>query len=143
MVIRRKQKIRRGERTYHGSHKKWRGGGSRGGRGQAGGHKHMYSYLMKYDPEHFGKRGFKRPQSVLKNLKIINLDELSKMIPQLLDKKIAEKSEGKIKINLTKAGYQKLLGRGKVSEPLLVEARYFSKIATKKIEEAGGKIVKV
>jgi large subunit ribosomal protein L15 len=33
----------RGRRTYHGSHKKARGGGSRGGRGQAGLHKHKWS----------------------------------------------------------------------------------------------------
>ena len=143
MVVRKKGKRRRGERTYHGSHKKWRGGGSRGGRGQAGGHKHKYSYIVKYEPEHFGKRGFKRPAAVLGKLKAINLDDLNRLLPQLLEQKAAEKVEDKIKVNLPKIGYEKILGSGKISLPLIVEAKAFSKQAIKKIEDAGGKAVKV
>lgn len=143
MVVKIKKKRRRGERTYHGSHKKWRGGGSRGGRGKAGGHKHKYSYVVKYEPEHFGKRGFKRPGSAHEESKIVNLDDLNKWLPQLLGQKVAEKVEDKIKINLTKIGYEKLLGSGEISMPLIVEAKAFSKLAIKKLEEAGGKAVKV
>jgi large subunit ribosomal protein L15 len=137
MVVRREKKRRRGERTYHGSHKKWRGGGSRGGRGEAGMHKHKWSYTVKYEPEHFGKEGFARPKKV----KTINLSELEKILPKLMEKKLVEKEGEMIKINLKKIGYNKLLGAGSVSKPLIVEAEAFSQSAIKKLEAAGGKAI--
>jgi|YelNatPaOPRAMG01_1025707.scaffolds.fasta_scaffold05929_12 large subunit ribosomal protein L15 len=137
MVVRREKKRRRGERTYHGSHKKWRGGGSRGGRGEAGMHKHKWSYAVKYEPEHFGKEGFARPKKV----KTINLSELEKILPKLIEKKLVEKEGEMIKINLKKIGYNKLLGAGSVSKPLIVEAEAFSQSAIKKLEAAGGKAI--
>ncbi|HDJ96555.1 MAG TPA: 50S ribosomal protein L15 [Candidatus Aenigmarchaeota archaeon] len=143
MVVRRKKKHRkyRGHRTYgYGSHKKHRGGGSRGGRGKAGLHKHKWSYTVKYEPEHFGKRGFKRPKEVVKKKRSINLDDLDKIIKELREKgKI--KGKGLIEVNLKDFGYDKLLGRGKISEPIVVKAKSFSRIAMKKIEEVGGKAV--
>ncbi len=137
IVVRKEKKRRRGERSYHGSHKKWRGGGSRGGRGNAGLHKHKWSYTIKYDPEHFGKKGFKPP--VTKEIKAINLKDLDQMIDKLLEQKLAVKEDNKIKIDLQKIGYNKLLGSGRVTKPLVVEAKYFSKQAIKKLENADGK----
>lgn len=145
MVIRRKKKVRkfRGKRTYgYGSHKKHRGGGSRGGRGLAGMHKHKWSYTVKYAPDHFGKRGFKIPLAVTKKVKSINLKQLDQLTEKLVEQKLAEKEGDKIKINLTKLGYQKVLGSGKIRKPLIVEAKFFSKKAIKKIEKAGGRVVK-
>jgi large subunit ribosomal protein L15 len=142
MVVRREKKVRkfRGHRTYgYGSHKKHRGKGSRGGRGFAGMHKHKWSYTVKYAPDHFGKRGFKRPFT--KEIKAINVEELEKMSESLLEKKLAEKENDKIKINVLKLGYEKVLGSGKITKPLIVEAKFFSKKAVRKIEEAGGKAV--
>ena len=139
MVVRkRKKKFRkfRGKRTYgYGCHKKHRGGGSRGGRGKAGGHKHKWSYVVKYEPERFGKYGFKRPTAVKRKIRAININELVKIAEQ--------KEKGKSKINLTELGYDKLLGKGKISRPLTVEVASFSKIAAQKLEKAGGKIVKI
>ena len=131
MVVRKRKKHRRfrGRRAYHGSHKKWRGGGSRGGRGQAGLHKHKWSWTIKYDPEHFGKRGFKRPVATIEKIRAINLGDLEKMIEKLLEQKLAEKEGEKIKINLKKIGYDKLLGSGKITKPLIVEAKSFSESA--------------
>jgi large subunit ribosomal protein L15 len=143
MVVRRKKKFRkfRGHRSYgKGSHKKARGGGSRGGRGLAGLHKHKWSYTVKYAPDHFGKRGFKR--IVKKEIKSINLKELDKIAEKLLEEKIVSMEDGKIKIDVGKIGYEKVLGLGKISKPLIIEAKYFSKSAIKKIEEAGGKAIK-
>jgi len=137
MVVRKEAKRRRGERSYHGSHKKWRGAGSRGGHGKAGMHKHKWSYTLKYEPEHFGKKGFK--SLVTKEIKAINLKDLDQLTDKLLEKKLAEKEGDKIKIDLGKIGYDKLLGSGRVTKPLMVEARYFSKQAIKKLEDAGGK----
>ena len=136
MVVRRKKKVRkkRGKRTYgYGSHKKHRGGGSRGGRGKAGMHKHKWSYTIDNDPEHFGKRGFKRPQAVVKKIKTINLKELDKLA----------KKTGKKKINLKELGYDKVLGSGKITKPLIIEAKSFSKKAIEKLKKAKGKAVKI
>jgi large subunit ribosomal protein L15 len=146
MVVRKRKKVRkfRGHRTYgYGSHKKHRGGGSRGGRGLAGLHKHKWSYTVKYLPEHFGKRGFKRPSEVVKKIKTINLKELDQLVEKLLEQKLAVKEGDKIKINLEKIGYDKLLGEGKLTKPLIVEAKFFSKLAIKKLEESGGKAIKI
>ncbi|CUU05188.1 MAG: uL15m family ribosomal protein [Candidatus Aenigmatarchaeota archaeon] len=133
MVVRKEKKHRkfRGKRTYHGSHKKARGGGSRGGRGKAGLHKHKWSYVVKYEPDHFGKVGFKPPKS--KKIKSINLSELDKIA----------KEKNLDKINVVELGYEKVLGSGKLSKPLIIEAKFFSKKAIKRIEEAGGKAVKI
>jgi len=145
VVVRKTRKHRkfRGHRTYHGSHKKWRGGGNRGGRGKAGMHKHKWSYAVKYATDTFGKHGFTRSPAVTEDSRIINLNELNKILNELLEKKLAEKEADKIKISLPKIGYEKLLGTGKVDKPLIVEAKAFSKLAIKKLEEAGGRAVKV
>jgi large subunit ribosomal protein L15 len=133
MVVRREKKHRkfRGRRTYHGSHKKARGGGSRGGRGKAGLHKHKWSYVVKYEPEHFGKKGFTplRKKEV-KSISLKKLDEIAR------EKNLE-------KVNVLELGYEKVLGEGKLSKPLTIEAKFFSKQALKKIEEAGGKTVKI
>ncbi|MEM5790960.1 MAG: uL15 family ribosomal protein [Candidatus Aenigmatarchaeota archaeon] len=145
MVVRKEKKYRkfRGHRSYgKGSHKKARGGGSRGGRGKAGMHKHKWTYVVKYEPEHFGKRGFKRPEAVKRKPKSINLKELDKISEELVEKKIAEIEDGKIKINLFKIGFEKVLGSGKITKPLIIEAKYFSKKAEEKLEKAGGKAIK-
>jgi large subunit ribosomal protein L15 len=133
MVVRREKKHRkfRGRRTYHGSHKKARGGGSRGGRGKAGLHKHKWSYVVKYEPEHFGKKGFTplRKKEV-KSISLKKLDEIAR------EKNLE-------KVNVLELGYEKVLGEGKLSKPLTIEAKFFSKQALKKIEEAGGKVIKI
>jgi large subunit ribosomal protein L15 len=133
MVVRKEKRHKkfRGHRTYHGSHKKWRGGGSRGGRGKAGMHKHKWSYTVKYEPNHFGKYGFKRPVAVAKKVSAINLWQLDEIA----------KKKNKKEIDVGQLGFKKVLGSGEVSQPLIVRAKYFSKTAVKKLEQAGGKVV--
>lgn len=133
----------RGHRTQHGAHRKWRGGGSRGGRGLAGGHKHKWSFVVKYDKTRFGKHGFKRPAKLVSHVKSINLQQIEKMMDNFVKKKFAEKEGSAMKVDLQKAGYEKVLGSGKVTTPMIVQAKSFSKLAEKKLEEAGGKAVKV
>ena len=135
MVVRREKKFRRfrGRRTYHGSHKKARGAGNRGGRGGAGLHKYKWSYIVKYEPDHYGKKGFKRPQELVTKVKSINLRDLEKIA----------REKNLDKINVLELGYQKVLGTGRLSKPLTVEAKFFSKQAIKKLEKVGGKAVKL
>lgn len=63
----------RGSRTCGGgSHKKRRGAGHRGGRGNAGVHKHKYLKYIKLERlglYESGKHGFTRPKVVMKELK--------------------------------------------------------------------------
>lgn len=140
MVVRIRRKRKRGERTHHGSHKKRRGKGSRGGRGRAGLHKHKWTYTVKYEPGHFGKRGFVSVRKKRIREKAINLEELEKLIEKLEVEEKIEMEEKRIKINLTKLGYDKLLGRGKITKPLMVEVKKTSERAKQKIEKVGGKV---
>jgi len=143
MVVRRKKKIlkRRGRGSGYGSKKKHRGGGSRGGRGLAGLHKHKVMTMIKYMPDHFGKKGFKVPKAVKKEVKAINLKELDSRVEEFVKEGKAKKEKDTIRINLLELGYEKLLGTGKVKHALIVEAKYFSRNAIKKLEEAKGKAI--
>jgi len=128
----RKKNVRqRGHKTYGwGSKKKRRGAGNRGGRGMAGSGKRADqkkpSILKKYGSSYFGKKGFKRPQKMIKKIKTINVFELTHF---------------KDKIDLTQLGYDKLLGKGSINKPLEVKISFASKMAIEKIEKAGGKVV--
>jgi large subunit ribosomal protein L15 len=133
----------RGNRHYHGSHKKQRGSGNRGGRGQAGLENHKKGQMFKYDPDHYGKHGFKRHYSLVQHVRTINLKDLDALVNKLTNQKAIEEENGKIKINLEKVGYDKLLGDGKITKPVIVEGKHFSKIAVKKLEQVGGKAVKI
>ncbi|MEM5872284.1 MAG: uL15m family ribosomal protein [Candidatus Aenigmatarchaeota archaeon] len=134
MVVRFKKKIRkkRGTRTCgYGSHKKHRGGGSRGGRGKAGLLKHKKSWMLKYEPDHFGKRGFKVPKKAKKEIKAITLRDLD-----ILAKKL-----NKTEINLSELGFDKVLSTGNLTQALTIKAKKFTENAKKKIEEVGGKAI--
>ncbi len=140
-MIRKTRKIRkmRGSRTIGGgSSKKRRGAGHRGGRGMAGGHKHMWSWMVKYDPDHYGKSGFKRPQKTVYKFNPINLEFLDEKLEELVSDGIAEKKEGKIIVDVSKLGYNKVLGKGRITKPAIIKSPKFSQSAIEKIEEAGG-----
>ena len=146
MVVRRRKKIlkKRGKGSPgFGGSKGHRGGGARGGRGLAGLHKHKWMKTIKFMPEHFGKKGFKRPHKVITELRAINIKNLDSMVSNLLKQKKVEEGKEGIKINLSEFGYDKLLGSGKITNRLIVEAKYFSKNAIKKLEEAKGKAIVV
>ncbi len=113
----------------HGRGKKaGRGAGLRGGRGNAGLLKHRYMYMLKYMPDHFGRHGFKRPASIVKRDKTINVGDLEERFP------------GKKAINLTEEGFDKLLGGGKISTKIKITVDSASKKAVEKIKERGGEI---
>ena len=56
------------------------------------------------------------------------------------EKKAKRKRVG-IYVDLSKLGYCRLLGGGKVTHPLFVKAAYHSKSAEGKIEDTNGKIL--
>jgi len=114
----------------HGRGKKGgRGAGLRGGRGNAGLLKHKYMYMIKNMPDHFGRHGFKRPQSVVKKNKTINVGQLEETFP------------GKNDIDLGKEGFDKLLGGGSLNKKMKIKVNIASEGAIKKIKEKGGEII--
>ncbi len=135
-----KQKTKkfRGSRTCGGgTHKNRRGGGSRGGRGNAGTCKHHFVRSMQRGLS-FGKHGFKRPSSIMKDNVIVNVGEVDEAIEQLVTEGIAEKKGEAFYIDLANIGIEKVLGNGKVTKPLFITATEFSSTAKQKIEEAKG-----
>jgi large subunit ribosomal protein L15 len=128
-MARTKTKKFRGSMTHGKGKKAGRGAGLRGGRGNAGLCKHKFMYMNKYMPGHFGEKGFKRPQSILKEDKIINVGEIEDKFP------------GKKTINLTEEGYDKLLGAGQIKSKLKITVNSASEKAVDKIKEQGGDII--
>jgi large subunit ribosomal protein L15 len=138
----RKNRKLRGSRTVGwgqvGQHRK---GGQRGGRGKTGHHKHLWTYVVKYEPDYFGKKGFTSPQSLRQKINVINIGQLEELINKLTLEKRLKKQRGKTFIDLTEFGYQKLLAAGRITKPVLVKVESYSESAVKKIEEAGGQIL--
>jgi large subunit ribosomal protein L15 len=108
-----------------GMKKKRRGGGSRGGRGFSGMHKHRFSMVVSKKPDWYGKKGF---HPLGKRDKTINVGDLHK---------IAKGAD----IDLKSMGYDKLLSRGLVHSAYNVKIGKFTERAKAKIEKAGGKII--
>jgi large subunit ribosomal protein L15 len=70
----------------------------------------------------------------------INLSDIERKLDALVAGKKAELKDSKYVIDLTAMGYDKLLGSGKVSHPMLIKVDSCSQLAAKKVQEAGGKI---
>src|SRR3989338_8579125 len=119
-VNRRKKDTRmRGSHTHGwGSKKKHRGSGNRGGKGRAG--KGKRSDAVKpsiWKEEYFGKHGF-----VSKNRAVregVNIEYLDSNAQKLVDKKAAKIENGAVVINLAELGFDKLLGKGRVTKKLI------------------------
>ena len=135
----------RGSHTHGGgSKKKRRGAGNRGGKGMAGSGKRADqkkpTILKLYGNEYFGKKGFRRPQSIVPHIKAINLDDICAKLDYYLKMKLIEKQGDVYVIDAAKLGYDKILAGGNVNSKLKIKSSYFSKKAIEKIKEAGGTV---
>jgi len=140
-MAKQKTKKFRGSRTCGGgTHKNRRGGGSRGGRGNAGTCKHHFVRAMQRGLS-FGKHGFKRPSSIVKDRTIVNIGEIDEAIEQLVADGFAEKKGSAFHIDIANIGIEKVLGNGKVTRPLFITAQGFSSVAKQKIEDAKGQAI--
>ena len=123
----RKARKYRGSRTHgYGQIGQHRHSGKQGGHGNAGLHKHKWSWMIKYDPDHFGRDPFKPPGYIRPQV-WVNVGELGRL------------AKGKV-VDLTSMGVQKLLGSGAVGGAYDVKVGLFTKRAQAKIEAAGGSI---
>tara|TARA_Y100000310_G_C20631276_1_gene788794 strand:- start:821 stop:1357 length:537 start_codon:yes stop_codon:yes gene_type:complete len=143
-VNRPKKNIRqRGTHTHGwGAKKKHRGAGSRGGRGKAGSGKRGDANKPKIwkDKKYFGRHWFKRP-GLKREVKSINILDIELGFEKFLSMKNITEKEGFFEIDLTKMGYNKLLGKGrKVTRKYNIIVKTASAKAVSKIEKAGGKV---
>ena len=133
----RKVRKNRGSRTQGwgrvGQHRRT---GSKGRR-NAGRHKALWSYVVKYEPDYYSKVGFTSPKSLKPGMKIINVGTLNGIATELS----TEMQEDKTVIDLSALGYTKLLGTGRVTKPLVIRIVSCSKSAAEKVKSAGGQVL--
>ncbi len=134
----RKTRKFRGSRTHGwGQIGQHRASGHKGGLGQSGLHKHLYSTLLKFDPDHFGHDSTHppHPNIIKKWASVRDLDDLYTKHGKL---------EGNRKlIDLTSLGYDKLLGGGQVKNAYLVKVDQYTASAEDKIKKVGGEVLVV
>ncbi len=146
-MIRVKKKITkmRGSRTCGGGcSKKRRGAGHRGGRGLAGSGKKKktkWTRTILTMPNHVGSYGFSRDSYLRKDPSFINVGTIEEKIETLIGKKVAEKKQGKVYLDVSKLGVKKVCGKGNVKGAYVISAKEFSKKAEEKILSAGGEAV--
>ncbi len=136
----RRKALKTGSRTRGRGHKKGRGAGLRGGRGNAGCHKTkriMYERVGRV----WGAHGFKRPQTVVMANNAINLKVIEESAAEWVDQGNASKKGKTVSIDLKKMGYDKLLGTGVPSQAYKITISAASAKAVEKIEAAGGEII--
>ncbi len=140
-MVRNRVKKFRGSRTCGGgTHKNRRGAGNRGGRGNAGRDKHHFvrAFLR---GDRFGKKGFKMPPSKQRDVSVMNVCRLDAEIEKFVDKGLARREgDGRIYVNLSDIGVDKLLGGGRVSSKLVVSGGVCSEKARAKLESSGGSV---
>ncbi len=136
----RRKSMKTGSRTRGRGHKKGRGAGLRGGRGNAGCHKTkriMYERVGRV----WGAHGFKRPQSVVSANNSINLKTIEECSNSWVAEGVATKKGKIVTIDLKEMGYDKLLGTGTTEQSYKLTVSAASAKAVEKIEAAGGEII--
>ncbi|MFH0928782.1 MAG: uL15m family ribosomal protein [Candidatus Aenigmatarchaeota archaeon] len=134
MVVRRDRKIRRQRATRtcgYGSTKKHRGKGSRGGRGKAGLHKQKKTWMINNDPNHYGKKGFiihTDARNAVRSITLRDLDVLARKMK-------------KTELNVSELGFDKVISKGSLTQPLTIKANKITERAKQRIEESGGKVI--
>ena len=136
----RRKALKTGSRTRGRGHKKGRGAGLRGGRGNAGCHKTkriMYERVGRV----WGAYGFKRPQTVVMANNAINLKVIEESAAEWVDQGNASRKGKVVSIDLKKMGYDKLLGTGVPSQAYKITISAASAKAVEKVEAAGGEVI--
>ena len=140
MTKRRSKKNKSGSHG-HGSSKKNRGAGNRGGRGNAGrGKKAKHEKMTKEGLHKLGEKGegFKNAD----DQPGINLKDIDQRIEEFVEAGVAEEEDEKYIFHADKAGYEKVLGSGRLTQEIEIHAEEFSSTAEKKIEDSDSEAVK-
>ena len=137
---RKKNSRQRGSWTHGwGEKKKHRGAGNRGGRGMAGtGKRGDAKKPSIWKTRYFGKFGFVNHQKE----KIVsqNIGYIESQVEKLAAQKLISKEGDHYIIDSKKLGFNKLLGKGKITKKFKIDVPYASKKAIAVVEKAGGKV---
>lgn len=134
----RKTRKFRGSRTHGwGQIGQHRASGHKGGLGNSGMHKHLFSTLLRDNPDHFGHDSTHPPRPVItkKWASIRDLDDIFA--------KHGKQEGGKKVIDLDGLGYDKLLGGGQTKNAYSVRIERYTASAEEKIKQAGGEVLAV
>lgn len=145
MTVNKRKKVSRmrGSHTHGwGAKCKHRGAGHRGGRGNAGSGKRSDCKKPSNwgDVDYFGKHGFvskgQREETVP-----VNLMYFEERLEKLVKEKLIKREGEHYIIDVSKLGFNKVLGYGKIKNKYKITSPYFSKEAKDKIKEAGGEAI--
>nr|AJS12476.1 50S ribosomal protein L15P [uncultured archaeon] len=137
---RKKDTGQRGSHTHGwGSKKKHRGSGNRGGKGMAGTGKRADTKKPSiWKERYFGKRGFTPKYAV--HLRSVNVETIDETVEMLASQKLAKAENGAYDIDLSQIGFDKLLGKGRVTRKLIIKVKYASARAVEVVKAAGGEV---
>lgn len=137
-----KSSKRRGDREQGRGKKKGRGAGLRGGRGNAGRHKHKRVHYFKLGEE-FGYKnvGFKTPDEIQTIVVSVNVSELDDRLAMLVEMGEVQKEGDVYVVDLAAMGVDKLLGSGQIRNKVKITVETATASAKEKVEAAGGSIV--
>lgn len=96
--------------------------------------------MVKYAPDHFGAYGFVRHHDGEGTTLSINVEDIERQLGTFLEKGFATKAGETVEVDLGKAGFQKLLGRGRATRPMKILVASFTERAKAKVEAARGTV---
>lgn len=127
-----------GTRT-HGWGLQHRGSGQKGGAGNSGRGKKAQSKKPEiWGTNYFGKYGF--TSKVPQHVRAINIIQLETQLKHWNGKEFITEKNGEYTLDLTKAGYTKLLGTGTPTKKLNITIKQASPRAIEKIKSLGGTV---
>jgi large subunit ribosomal protein L15 len=115
-----------------------RGSGAQGGHGNAGWKRHRWSAVIRYGIQ-IGEPGFKSINH--RYARTINLVDLKQRLDNLVKAGHAKQANGRLEVDLDRAGYTKLLSEGRIDQPLKIIVNQWSEKASEKVSKAGGELV--
>ncbi|HVL87685.1 MAG TPA: uL15 family ribosomal protein [Candidatus Thermoplasmatota archaeon] len=130
----------RGSREHGRGKKKGRGAGLRGGKGHAGSFGHRILHYRLYDPEHFDRKGFNRPQQVFEPQVAIDLRQLEERAERFLADGSVTREGDVYTVNLADVGYNKLLSTGTPRRKWRITVERASGNAVTRVKESGGEV---
>ena len=134
--LRKTRKLRGGRHMGWGQVGQHRSFGHKGGLGRSGHLKHLWSTVIKEDPDHFGHESTHRPASVsIITKKWINVRDLDDLFA-----KVGKSENSKNILDLTSLEIDKHLGGGKITNAYTIKVKYASISAQEKIKQAGGEV---
>ncbi len=136
--------VRNRTKKYRGTHygrgmKAGRGKGKRGGSGNAGLNKHKKIWRIKYEPDHYGGRGF-HSHHFSRIREAISLGQLESNLNDLKERGFVNDVKGVTEIDLKTAGYGKLLGSGTFSLKARIVVPKATEKALSKISAIGSTV---